>query len=119
MTFRHISDIADEMSGRGARTKKRVGARLKSITIQGRSFASRTEAANFYGLSVTTISRAERRGRLDYVGTGNEHKKRPVTIAGVDYPSRQAAASELGVCSSVMTHYLQVRDILAKQESDQ
>ena len=47
------------------------GAPKKPIEIQGKSFASMTLAAKHFGVTVTAIHHAKKRGKLDSIGIGS------------------------------------------------
>lgn len=89
------------------------GGKKKPIEIQGMTFASMTEAAQHFGVSVTAIHHAKRRGRLHTVGDGSRfHTYRPCEVAGKEYPSLQHAAADLGVLPQEVSAYLKVNERL-------
>lgn len=76
---------------------------LKPITIQGVTYPSMTDAADYFGVSISAISVAKSRDRLDTVGSGSRSysthtggNTQPVVILGVEYLSRNHAAEAIG-----------------------
>lgn len=65
------------------------------------------EAMEQFGISRTTVYRYIDAGRLDDLGQGNRHPHSghatEITIRGVRYPSRRAAAERLNVDPSAIT----------------
>ena len=92
----------------------------KPVTIRGVTYPSQRHAAEALGVSTQTITQAVQRGRLGTVGLGRLQKgcdgvyQREVTLGGVTYPSKKAAAYALGVLPSVLSGYLKVKHILGE-----
>ena len=85
--------------------RRRTGPE-KPITIRGVTYPSRKAAAEALGVHTRTIYAAARVGALESVGLQVDRPPRlsdmPVTIRGVTYPSRKAAAEALGVASQTI-----------------
>lgn len=99
-----------------------MGQTPKPITIRGVTYQSQTAAAEALGLSKQAITDAIKRGKPDSAGTG-PHKRgggpayfKPLTLGGVHYPSRKAAAKALGVEPTQISNYLRVRDAIVKKQ---
>lgn len=85
------------------------------VTIRGVEYRSMKEAAIVLGVSISAISQAAKRGRLDNAGTGKGAGK-PCTIGGVLYGSRVDAAKALGVTADEVRTYLKVLRVVEALE---
>ncbi|WP_282066613.1 hypothetical protein [Vibrio rotiferianus] len=80
----------------------------KTLTVEGRSFATRTEAARHFGINPKLVTeRMTKRGwTLDQALELEPRPRRTfakkVVIDGTEYPSMRQAANELGVAQSTL-----------------
>ncbi|EHI9240803.1 LysR family transcriptional regulator [Vibrio vulnificus] len=80
----------------------------KILTLEGRSFATRTEAARHYGLSPKLVTeRMTKRGwtleqALELEPSPSRTYSKKVVIDGTEYSSMRQAARELGVAQSTL-----------------
>ena len=101
-----------------------MGQTPKPVTIRGVTYRSQTAAAEALGLSKQAITDAIKRGNPDSAGTGPRNKGKgpaylkPLTLGGVDYPSRKAAAEALGVESTQISNYLRVLGAIRSKSND-
>ena len=101
-----------------------MGQTPKPVTIRKVTYRSQSAAAEALGLSKQAITDAIKRGNPDSAGTG-PHKRgggpaylKPLTLGGVHYPSRKAAAEALGVESSQISNYLRVLEAIRSKSHD-
>jgi hypothetical protein len=85
-----------------------VKTKRKPLTVRGREFASMTEAAKHFGITVTAIHHAMKRGRIDQIGVGKGRAAQECRIGGKTYRSRAEAANDLGVKPSDIYGFLKV-----------
>lgn len=80
----------------------------KTLTVEGRSFATRTEAARHYGLNPKLVTeRMTKRGwtieqALELVPSPSRTYAKKVVIDDTEYSSMRQAAKELGVAQSTL-----------------
>ncbi|WP_253810873.1 hypothetical protein [Vibrio kanaloae] len=80
----------------------------KILIVEGRSFATRTEAARHYGLNPKLVTeRITKRGltleqALELEPSPSRTYAKKVVIDGAEYPSMRQAARELGVAQSTL-----------------
>ena len=72
------------------------GRPREPFTIRGEVFTSTREAADRFNVTTSVVAQAIREGRCDNIGKP-KWQRRPITIDGVHYPSRCAAARAIGV----------------------
>lgn len=65
------------------------------VVIRGVHYGSLAEAAKAHNLTSSCIYYHLEAGTLDQVGTGRDTRSKPVTIAGITYPSILSAARSL------------------------
>ena len=101
-----------------------MGQTPKPVTIRGVTYRSHTAAAEALGVPKQTITTAVKRGNPDGAGTRPRRKGggpaylKPLTLGGVNYPSRKAAAEALGVESTQISNYLRVLDAIRSKRND-
>ena len=69
----------------------------KPVTIRGITYASKGEASRALGVSLTCITLAERRGKLDACGLIMANNLKPVIVNGVWYASVMSAKVGSGI----------------------
>jgi hypothetical protein len=79
------------------------GRPREPFTIRGEVFTSTREAAERFNVKVSTVTQAISNGRCDSIGQPKWNRK-PITIDGVYYPSRFAAARAIGVSYEKVRH---------------
>ena len=101
-----------------------MGQTPKPVTIRGVTYRSQTAAARALGVSNQAITTAVKRGNPDSAGTSTRKKGggpaylKPITLGGVHYPSRKAAAEALGVESTQISNYLRVLEAIRSKGHD-
>ena len=73
------------------------------VTIRGNTFPNATVAADYNGVTRTTVSKAKSRGTLDTVGLGRSKK---VFYKGKWYYSQTEAAIDHGVTRQAISIYV-------------
>ena len=84
------------------------------VEIRGVVYPSHKAAAEALGVSISSISHSLRkRGCADRVGLGlvggplgNTNRAVPITILGLEFPSRTIAAKDLGITRSQLTKWI-------------
>ena len=95
-----------------------MGQTPKPVTIRGVTYRSQRAAARALGVSNQAITAAVKRGNPDSAGTSPRKKGggpaylKPLTLGGVYYPSRKAAADALCVEPTQISNYLRVLEAI-------
>ena len=112
---KQISRVVAELTGN---QDGRIGKPYsRPVTIRGKTYASMAEAAKDLGVSRQRIHQAVKNDKTDLVGTGTQNYRGgrpllPITINGKTYPSRKAAAKELGLNPAYIVGYAKVMEAI-------
>lgn len=90
------------------KTRKRHGAEPAPVRIRKRLYPSAAAAAKALNVTESTVTQMLARGRADYIGLGRSRKHsqqpttntrcmKPLRIGAHSWPSRRAAAADLGI----------------------
>ena len=91
-----------------------IHPRCEPCRINGRIYPSQKAAAAALGVCPSAISAAITQGRENRIGSsegrmGNTNRAVPITLFGQEWPSRTAAAKELGVSRHIFSKLIHGR----------